>query len=1102
MNFNDFLPELIAQLSIPLALLERNGHIIAVNSAWKQALEAFAPTLLRHGDSLSALIQSSTLPRDEAAALAERLQVFASGEDLEFSFSLPLRLGGSQVRLTAIPQLSPQRFYAELLLPDPGQDLAEHEKSMRTLLDAIPDIVCFKDGQGRWLEANQANLELFQLVGGDYRGKTDVELAAFSPFYRQALLACNTSDETAWKAASLVRSEEVIPRADGRSMVFDLCKIPIFHKDGSRKALVVLGRDITSVSLAQRQLRQQQEIIELLLRLSFSEDTLDVQLASALDLIITIPWLHLIAKGGVFLVDRRRPETLSLRVQTNMDPSQQGQCSSIRFGECLCGHAARERKFIFAQKHPECRAAARVDHGHYIVPILKGQTLLGILMLYAESGHPSGAKEQRFLETVANALALLVERHQSAEQMRTSESNLAKAQQIARLGYWDWHIQENNLFWSDEVYRIFGLAPTEIPSTYENFLRYVLPHDRSRVGEAVRQSLTTKTPYAIDHRIVRHDGAIRVVHEQGEVECDSTGQPVRMFGTVQDITLHKHNEQQLTLAARVFDSSIEGITITDATGVILSVNRAFTHITGYSQEEAVGERPSILKSDRHDQAFYREMWHSLHSAGQWDGEIWNRKKSGEIYPEWLRITAINDDFGQVSHYVGVFHDRSEVCSFEEQLRFQAYHDALTNLPNRTLLVDRFAVAISHARTKESLVALLAIDLDNFKHINDSLGHTVGDVLLQQVSSRLKECVEQDVTVARLGGDDFAILVEQLASEQDAIRMAQDIIAAFGAPFNLTVFETVVTVSIGISFFPADGADADTLLKNAELAMYRAKTDGKNDYQLFTKSMSVQGAHRLSLENNLRKALEQEEFLVYYQPKVSLSTGRIAGMEALVRWQSADGRLISPLDFIPLAEETGLIISIGKQVLRQACLDAKAWLLSYDDHFVLSVNLSPKQFMQKDLLATVTSILAETAFPPDRLELEITESAVMLDEKAAIALLLELKRLGVRLALDDFGTGYSSLHYLRKLPFDTIKMDRSFVNDLPKDANCVAIAITILALAHSLGMEVVAEGVETVEQLEFLRSHNCAQIQGFLFSPPVPTKVFTTILRNDCCLPTS
>jgi len=609
--------------------------------------------------------------------------------------------------------------------------------------------------------------------------------------------------------------------------------------------------------------------------------------------------------------------------------------------------------------------------------------------------------------------------------------------------------------------------------------------------------MTSREPYRLQHRIVDHNGMLREVQEEGEMAWDANGVLVRMFGTVQDITQRRQGEQQLALAARVFESSIEGITITDADSVIVSVNQAFTQITGYSQEEAIGNTPSLLKSDRHDQAFYQAMWSTLDKTGKWEGEIWNRRKNGEVYPEHLTITAITDDYGRLTHHVAVFHDLSDIHGYKEQIHFQAYHDALTSLPNRQLLLDRLRVAIKHAQRHSGHVAVLCLDLDNFKHINDSLGHMAGDLLLQQVAERLKGCAAVDSTVARLGGDDFAIVVEECDDVNDAVLLAERIFEHFIAPFNLTSYETFITVSIGITCFPGDGHDAETLLKNGELAMYRAKKEGKSKYQLFDKAMNIGVVHRLSLENNLRRALERDEFRVYYQPKVLASSGEIVGVEALVRWQKKDGRLISPLDFIPLAEETGLIVHIGAYVLRQACLDAGRWLRQ-GRNLSVSVNLSARQFMQEGLVADISRILEETGFPVAALELEITESVVVGNEQAAIEQLRELKGLGARLALDDFGTGYSSLQYLRKMPIDTLKIDRTFIMDLPGNTESAAIAIAIISLAHALKLELVAEGVENLEQLHFLQQQGGKeiQIQGYLFSPPVSAAAFTELLNRD------
>ncbi len=971
------LPDLLASISFPLAILEADGAIAACNSAWSEALQRLHLSGGQPGDDFTALFPAVS-EKEQTGTREAEVRTFLAGTEKVFSCSLPLSEGQAvPFRLAVLPGSARRLLHAEIHLP------------------------------------------------------------------------C--------AAPLLLASEERL-----------------------------------------QQLRRQQEIVENLLRISFNNTSLASQLSTALDLIVEIPWLPLTARGGIFLVDTTRAKTLTLFVQKNMAPSLRQQCANIRFGECLCGKAAEEQRFIFAPHLPEeeaFRYAGMEDQSHYIVPIVRNNQLFGVLMLYAEAGHPGGENERKFLETVANTLAMLIERQQGADRLLTSETNLAKAQQIAQLGYWDWHISENLLFWSEQVYRIFGLLPEETPPTYDNFLSQIHPDDRQKVQEAVQLSLTSKAPYTTNHRIIREDGALREVHEEGEVEYDAHGVPLRMFGTVQDITQLQRTEAQLALAARVFDSSIEGITITDANGIIQSVNRAFTHITGYSAEEAIGRNPSILKSDRHDAEFYRAMWSTLLAEGRWEGEIWNRRKNGEVYPERLTITAITDEYGQITQNVAVFHDMSEIRSYEEQLHFRAYHDALTGLPNRLLMLDRFNVAISHAQHLHKQVAVLVLDLDNFKHINDSLGHNIGDLLLQQVAERLQEGIAADHTVGRLGGDDFAILIEESEDEQEAVRMAEKVIALFAKPFNLTIYETFVTVTIGITFFPSDGSDADTLLKNAELAMYRAKEEGKNKYQLFTPAMNAKVVHRLSLENSLRKALERDEFLVYYQPKVATATGCIVGMEALVRWQSADGRLISPLDFIPLAEETGLIIPIGEYVLRRACRDTRQWLKK-NEKLVVSVNLSPRQFMQENLVQTITDILQETGLPPSQLELEVTESAVMFNEQAALAQLCELKETGIRLALDDFGTGYSSLHFLRKLPLDTLKIDRAFIKELPAEPNSAAIATAIIAMAQALHLDVVAEGVENVAQLDFLNRLNCTEIQGFLFSPPVTGAAFAEFLNTS------
>lgn len=1099
-QYSPFL-DLIDSVPVPMALMAADGSLLASNGAWKET----NPDLNVHKAQesfIELLNEAFTIAgADRRDSLNQSIARFIQSGEQTWQHAVATSCGAASIlHLRRLPA-APETFFSVALLPaETESHLREEVELLRCLIDAMPDIVCFKDGQGRWQAANQADLELFQLTGIDYRGKTDSELAPASPFYREAFLACETSDEQAWQKGTMLRNEEIIPLPGGGERALDIYKIPIFHNDGSRKGLIVLGRDISSFKQAEERLQQarrEQQLVESLLLVGFRNIPLEEQLSEALDTIMAIPWLPLKPKGAIFLCDDAQPQVLTMAAHKNIPPTLLAECDTVPFGKCLCGTAAEKQEYIFAphvadgHKH----GTTDEDHSHYVIPLLLGRRTLGVLMLYGRAGSSSSESEKNFFTTVANTLALIIDRHRSNKKLLQSEANLARAQKIAQLGYWDWNIQAGTLHWSDAIFNIFGIDPDQGAVTYENFLNFVHPDDRQKVQEAVEASHASGEAYSTTHRIVRHDGVVRFVHAEGEVELGGDGKAVHMFGTAQDITLLKQAEAQLDIAAKVFDSSIEGITITDAQSKIQSVNKAFTHITGYLPQEAIGQRPSILKSDRHNAAFYKAMWETLLKEGRWEGEIWNRRKNGEVYPEWLTITAIEDDSGNITHHVAVFHDMSEIRSFEEQIHYQAYHDALTRLPNRILMLDRLKVAIGHAQRYEDRVAILVLDLDNFKHINDSFGHTVGDVLLQQVAERIKDCVAEDNTVARLGGDDFAILLEQIHDEKDAVDVAERITKAFAAPFNLTIYESFVTVTIGITYFPNDGSNADTLLKNAELAMYRAKTEGKNKYQLFTRSMNEGVVHRLSLENKLRKAVDNGEFEVFYQPKVQIATGKIVSMEALVRWRSKDGRLISPFEFIPLAEETGLILPIGEQVLREACRQTKEWQ-KLSKGLTVSVNLSPRQFLQENLLASIRQILKETMLPIELLELEITETTVMANEKTALSLLTQLKDLGLRLALDDFGTGYSSLHYLRVLPISTLKIDRSFIKDLPADKDSLAIALTILALARNMELQVVAEGVETREQLEFLRAHDCAEIQGYLFSPPVPAADFTKLLQED------
>jgi diguanylate cyclase (GGDEF)-like protein/PAS domain S-box-containing protein len=574
-------------------------------------------------------------------------------------------------------------------------------------------------------------------------------------------------------------------------------------------------------------------------------------------------------------------------------------------------------------------------------------------------------------------------------------------------------------------------------------------------------------------------------NEQGEIES--------IWAIVSDISQRKKYEEKLHLLASVFANAAEGIIITGLDGTIEEVNPGFSKITGYSTEEAIGKNPSILKSKHHGPDFYANMWREIREKGQWSGEIRNRRKGGESYPERLSISAVTDYKGDVSHYISVFYDISDIKRGEEQLQHQAYHDALTGLPNRLLFLDRLETALVRARRNNTKVAVLFLDMDNFKTINDSLGHNIGDRLLQEVAEILVETLREEDTVARFGGDEFVILVPATESEWNVCEIAKRILAAFSSPLHLEETELYASFSIGISLFPGDGTDPQSLIKNADLAMYQAKAQGKNTCHLYTESMNTAVSRRLELENNLRRAMEREEFEVFYQPKVDIASGAISGCEALIRWRK-NGNLVSPEEFIPLAEDTGLIVPIGEWVLRNACRAAQSWR-EKGYPLAVAVNLSPRQFHQEGLIPMILGVLEGTGLPASLLELEVTEGIVMDNVEEAIHTLNLLREKGIRFAIDDFGTGYSSLQYLRQLPLDTLKIDRAFIKDLPENKEDVAITTATISMAHSLGLTVVAEGVETEAQLDFLRQYACEQIQGYLFSKPVPEKDFFRFLEE-------
>jgi two-component system CheB/CheR fusion protein len=551
-----------------------------------------------------------------------------------------------------------------------------------------------------------------------------------------------------------------------------------------------------------------------------------------------------------------------------------------------------------------------------------------------------------------------------------------------------------------------------------------------------------------------------------------------------DITARKEAENQLRLAARVFDHSGEGIVITDPKGLIMTVNEAFSAVTGYSEREAIGKTTGLLKSGKHTAEFYAEMWQQIDGKGWWQGEVWNKRKNGEIYPEWLTINCVKDAQGKLLHYVGIFSDITVVKDSQKRIEYLATHDELTGLPNRALYIDRLKLAIAKANRSKTQIAVMFVDIDNFKFVNDSMGHDVGDLLIRQVAGRISDCVRAGDTVARFGGDEFTILLENTRPAEVGAT-AQRIINELSLPHVLEDRKVYTTASIGVCLYPDDGVDAQTLLKNADVAMYRAKDSGKNNFQFFTEELKALTHERLFYASDLRQAMERGQLYLVYQPQIDMATGRAVGMEALLRWRHPERGLVPPNRFIPVAEETGLIEVVGEWVLESVCQQIGAWKSVGLEPPRISVNLSPRQLRKVHLPEQIQQLLSKYSLNSQCLALEFTEHALLENVDYVLTMIDQLKSMGLHLSLDDFGTGYSSLSYLKRYSLDEIKIDRSFVDGIASEPHDRAIASAIIAMADALGMAVVAEGVETEEQKQTLLASGCTIAQGYLFSHPLP-----------------
>ncbi|WP_207884965.1 EAL domain-containing protein [Pseudomonas sp. 30_B] len=691
-------------------------------------------------------------------------------------------------------------------------------------------------------------------------------------------------------------------------------------------------------------------------------------------------------------------------------------------------------------------------------------------------------RAERELCRARDALQARVEA--GSAQLSNTEARLALALEASELGLWDWNLLTDEVHHS-HLEEIFGITQAAVKSVRNDLRPRLHPDDLPLLRRALVEHLKGRTDgYRIEYRVRHADGHWVWVEDRGRaMERDESGQVTRMVGTRCDISARKLREEEQRLAATVFEAASEGIIILDPSYRLLALNEAFTRLTGYRREELLGRNVSRLMGSAETLRRYQAIRTELECQGTWQGELIETRKNGELYPQWLQLNVVRDGRGQVTHVVGFFADLTARRDAEERLRYLSHYDELTGLANRSLFKERLHEASQRARQEGRTAALLLIDLDRFKLLNDSLGHEVADQLLRQMARRMTQTVPEADTIARLSGNEFAVLIDSYASLAALARLSSRLLAKLRTPMTVGGHELVISASVGISLLPENAWEISALMSQANMAMHHAKHLGGNTFQFFTDNLQACTLERLQLETRLRKAIDEGQLDVHYQPKLNLANERLDSAEALVRWRHPELGMVPPSDFIGLAEETGLIGAIGEFVLRRACRQARDWQRQGHELRV-SVNLSVHQLRTGNLVDLVRTVLEETGLPSHLLELELTESQLLDNVESVTTTFRQLREMGVKLAIDDFGTGYSSLSYLKRFPVDYVKIDQTFIRDLSERGEDAAITRAIIAMAHSLELKVVAEGVEQAEQLRFLRAHGCDEIQGYLISPPL------------------
>lgn len=722
----------------------------------------------------------------------------------------------------------------------------------------------------------------------------------------------------------------------------------------------------------------------------------------------------------------------------------------------------------------------------------KGCLLLGIDYF----SDPWCKEDLNLLRSAANLFFIILDRESVQEKLLARQEILLENQKVAKIGSWIVDKKSKVLQCTPEVYRIFEIEENQ-EIDFDLFLTLLHPEDREEAISLIKKSNRSNDSYDLSYRIITANGKLKYIHGYSQTILDNESQILRIVGSVMDVTEHRLADEKNRLSAIMFESTKEGALITDQNSCIIAVNKAFTTITGYTEEESLGKNPSLLSSGRHSDGFYKRMQESLKREGVWQGEIWNKRKNGDCFPEWLSIKSVYNDKNEVINFVATFSDISEFKKTQEKIEHLSHYDSLTGLPNRFYFQSRLSHALENAKRNNSKLAVVYINLDHFKNINDSLGHSIGDEVLIVVTERLTKHLREEDTLARMGGDEFILLLEHIENIDQAANVAQTLLEVFSEPVALQGGEIVfIGASMGISSYPNDDITASGLIRYADAAVTKAKENGRNNIYFYTLELTQAAQKRMQLESELRRALtDVNELQLYYQPQVSMINNDIVGAEALLRWHHPQKGIISPVVFLPIAEKSGLMAAIDFRVFEAACAQQAKWKKEGFTDFILAINITKYSFMDISFLPRIKDIIHETGVDPKTIELEITEGALIEPGPHVIGTIAELNDLGFTLAIDDFGTGYSSLAYLQRFNVDKLKIDRSFVKDVLTDSQGEAITTAIISMAKSLHLQILAEGVENKEQLELLKEKGCEVYQGFYFSKPIPREAFETLMRN-------